>query len=45
MSFIIAQQTKLDLELVPNEKRLEIEKCNGRINLGKKQREHTFQVV
>nr|GEX33893.1 putative reverse transcriptase domain-containing protein [Tanacetum cinerariifolium] len=24
---------------------LEIEKCNGRINLGKKQREHTFQVV
>ncbi|GKB39990.1 hypothetical protein Tco_0884932 [Tanacetum coccineum] len=45
MSFITAQQTKLDLELVPKEKTLEIGKCNGRLNLGKKQREPTFQVV
>ncbi|GJX36934.1 hypothetical protein Tco_0248491 [Tanacetum coccineum] len=45
MSSITAQQTKLDLELVPKEKRLEIGKCNGRINPGKKQREPTFQVV
>ncbi|GJS68545.1 hypothetical protein Tco_0683110 [Tanacetum coccineum] len=45
MSSIIAQQTKLDLELVPKEKRLEIGKCNRRINPRKKQREPTFQVV
>nr|GEU97943.1 hypothetical protein [Tanacetum cinerariifolium] len=45
MSSITAQQTKLDLELVPKEKRLEIEKCNERLNPGKKQREPTFQVV
>ncbi|GJZ51085.1 hypothetical protein Tco_0605600 [Tanacetum coccineum] len=45
MSSITAQQTKLDLELVPKEKRLEIGKCNRRINPGKKQREPTFQVV
>ncbi|GJY54543.1 hypothetical protein Tco_0446207 [Tanacetum coccineum] len=45
MSSITAQQTKLDLELVPKEKRLEIGKCNGRLHPGKKQREHTFQVV
>nr|GEV51993.1 ribonuclease H-like domain-containing protein [Tanacetum cinerariifolium] len=45
ISFITAKQTKLDLELVPKEKRLEIRKCNGRINHGKKQREPTFQVV
>nr|GEU90750.1 hypothetical protein [Tanacetum cinerariifolium] len=45
MSFVTAQQTKLDLELVPKEKRLEIRKCNGRLNPGKKQREPTFQVV
>ncbi|GJU55825.1 integrase, catalytic region, zinc finger, CCHC-type containing protein [Tanacetum coccineum] len=44
MSFITAQQAKLDLELVPNEKRLEIGKCNGRLNPGKTQREPTFQV-
>ncbi|GJV15450.1 hypothetical protein Tco_1360773 [Tanacetum coccineum] len=36
MSFIIARQTKLDLELVPKEKRLEIGKCNGRLNPEKK---------
>ncbi|GJR63352.1 retrovirus-related pol polyprotein from transposon TNT 1-94 [Tanacetum coccineum] len=45
MSSITAQQTKLDLELVPKEKRLEIGKCKGRLNPGKKQREPTFQVV
>ncbi|GJY63454.1 hypothetical protein Tco_0464914 [Tanacetum coccineum] len=45
MSSITAQQTKLDLELVPKEKRLEIGKCKGRLNRGKKQREPTFQVV
>nr|GEX23192.1 hypothetical protein [Tanacetum cinerariifolium] len=44
MSSITAQQTKLDLELVPNEKRLEIRKCNGRLNPKKKQREPTCQV-
>ncbi|GJX65509.1 hypothetical protein Tco_0299852 [Tanacetum coccineum] len=45
MSSITTQQTKLDLEMVPKEKRLDIGKCNGRINPGKKQREPTFQVV
>ncbi|GKB83498.1 hypothetical protein Tco_0950393 [Tanacetum coccineum] len=45
MSSITAQQTKLDLELVPKEKRLDIGKCNGRLNPRKIQREPTFQVV
>nr|GFB01363.1 hypothetical protein [Tanacetum cinerariifolium] len=45
MSSITAQQTKLDLELVPKKKRLEIRKCNERLKPGKKQREATFQVV
>ncbi|GKB83147.1 hypothetical protein Tco_0950042 [Tanacetum coccineum] len=45
MSSITAQQSKLDLELIPKEKRLEIGKCNRRLNPGKKQREPTFQVV
>ncbi|GJR31310.1 hypothetical protein Tco_1107542 [Tanacetum coccineum] len=45
MSSITAQQTKLDLELVPKEKRLDIRKCNGRLNTGKIEREPTFQVV
>nr|GEU80982.1 uncharacterized mitochondrial protein AtMg00810-like [Tanacetum cinerariifolium] len=45
MSSITAQQAKLDLELVPKEKRLEILKCNRRLNLGKIQKEPTFQVV
>ncbi|GJX14156.1 hypothetical protein Tco_0205914 [Tanacetum coccineum] len=45
MSFITAQQTKLDLELAPKEKRLYIGKCNGRINHRKIQREPTFPVV
>nr|GEX76107.1 hypothetical protein [Tanacetum cinerariifolium] len=45
MSYITAQQAKLDLELVSMEKRLEIRKCNERLNPGKIQREPTFQVV
>ncbi|GJS51804.1 hypothetical protein Tco_0625166 [Tanacetum coccineum] len=45
MSSITAQQAKLDLELVPKEKRLEIGKCNRRLNPIKTQREPTFQVV
>ncbi|GJR02874.1 hypothetical protein Tco_0525858 [Tanacetum coccineum] len=45
MSSITAQQTKLDLELVPKEKRLDIGKYNGRLNPGKIQREPTFQVI
>ncbi|GKE55148.1 hypothetical protein Tco_1490304 [Tanacetum coccineum] len=45
MSSITAQQTKLDLELVLKEKRLEIGKCNRRFNPGKIQKEPTFQVV
>ncbi|GKF47551.1 hypothetical protein Tco_0137353, partial [Tanacetum coccineum] len=45
MSSITAQQTKLDLEHVPKEKRLETRKCNRRLNPGKIQREPTFQVV
>ncbi|GJY87185.1 hypothetical protein Tco_0501813 [Tanacetum coccineum] len=45
MSSIVAQQAKLDFEVVPKEKRLEIRKCNGRLNPGKTQREPTFQVV
>ncbi|GJW40366.1 hypothetical protein Tco_0066211 [Tanacetum coccineum] len=45
MSFITAQQTKLYLELVLKEKRLNIGKCNGRLNPRKIQREPTFQVV
>ncbi|GJY86273.1 hypothetical protein Tco_0500299, partial [Tanacetum coccineum] len=40
---ITAQQGKLDLELVPKEKRLEIGKCNRRLNPGKIQREPTFK--
>ncbi|GKC95062.1 retrovirus-related pol polyprotein from transposon TNT 1-94 [Tanacetum coccineum] len=42
MSSITAQQAKLDLELVPKEKRLDIRKCNERLNPGKIQREPTF---
>ncbi|GJW93641.1 hypothetical protein Tco_0173313 [Tanacetum coccineum] len=45
MSSITAQQTKLDLELVPKENRLDIRKCNGRIPRGLTPREPTFQVV
>ncbi|GKB06861.1 hypothetical protein Tco_0835094 [Tanacetum coccineum] len=45
MSSITAQQTKLDLELVPKEKSLDIGKCNGRTPCGLKPRKPTFQVV
>ncbi|GJY25238.1 hypothetical protein Tco_0399964 [Tanacetum coccineum] len=45
MSSIIAQQTKLDLELVPKENRMDIGKCNGRIPRGLTPREPTFQVT
>ncbi|GKC78994.1 hypothetical protein Tco_1129768 [Tanacetum coccineum] len=45
MSSITAQQTKLDLELVPKENRLDIRKCNGRIPRRLTPREPTFQVV
>nr|GEW62464.1 retrovirus-related Pol polyprotein from transposon TNT 1-94 [Tanacetum cinerariifolium] len=45
MSSITAQQTKLDLELVLKENRLDIEKCNGRIPCELTPRETTFQVV
>ncbi|GJT70050.1 hypothetical protein Tco_1029336 [Tanacetum coccineum] len=45
MTSITAQQTKLDLELVPKENRLDIGKCNGRILHGLKPKEETFQVV
>ncbi|GJS69615.1 hypothetical protein Tco_0702456 [Tanacetum coccineum] len=45
ISSITSQQAKFDLELVPKEKRLEIGKCNRRLNPGKTQRELTFQVV
>nr|GEU78931.1 hypothetical protein [Tanacetum cinerariifolium] len=45
MSSITTQQEKLNLELVPKEKRLEIGKCNGRLNPRKIQKEPTFQVV
>nr|GEV02079.1 hypothetical protein [Tanacetum cinerariifolium] len=43
MSSITAQQAKLDLKLVPKEKRLEIGKCNGRLNPEKIQREPHFK--
>ncbi|GJT80357.1 hypothetical protein Tco_1054699 [Tanacetum coccineum] len=45
MSSITAQQTKLDLELVPKENIIDIKKCNGRIPRGLTPREPTFQVV
>ncbi|GJU14046.1 hypothetical protein Tco_1136442, partial [Tanacetum coccineum] len=45
MSSIIAQQTKLDLDLVPKENRMDIGKCNGRIPHGLTPREPTFQVT
>ncbi|GKA42180.1 hypothetical protein Tco_0734840 [Tanacetum coccineum] len=45
MTPITDQQTKLDLELVPKENRLDIGKCNGRIPHGLKPKEETFQVV
>ncbi|GJX71181.1 hypothetical protein Tco_0308352 [Tanacetum coccineum] len=42
---ITAQQTKLDLELVPKETRFDIGKFNGRIPHGFSPREPTFQVT
>ncbi|GKD13518.1 hypothetical protein Tco_1197925, partial [Tanacetum coccineum] len=45
MSSITTQQTKLDLELVPKENRIDIRKCNGRIPRRLTPREPTFQVV
>ncbi|GJT27915.1 hypothetical protein Tco_0908190 [Tanacetum coccineum] len=45
MSSTTAQQTKLNLELVPKENRLDIGKCNGRIPRRLTPREPTFQVV
>nr|GEY52816.1 hypothetical protein [Tanacetum cinerariifolium] len=45
MTSITAQQTKLNLELVPKENRLDIGKCSGRIPRGLKLKEKTFQVV
>ncbi|GKC42910.1 hypothetical protein Tco_1060632 [Tanacetum coccineum] len=45
MTSITAQQTKLDLELVPKENRFDVEKCNGRIPCGFSPREPTFQVT
>ncbi|GJX71723.1 hypothetical protein Tco_0308894 [Tanacetum coccineum] len=45
MSSITAQQTKLDLELVPKENKLDIEKCNRRIPRGLTPREPTFHVI
>nr|GFA13440.1 reverse transcriptase domain-containing protein [Tanacetum cinerariifolium] len=45
MTSITAQQTKLDLELVPKEYRLDIGKCNGRIPRGLKPKEETFQCI
>ncbi|GKC97428.1 hypothetical protein Tco_1167703 [Tanacetum coccineum] len=45
MSSITTQQTKLDLELVPKENRIDIGKCNGKIPRGLTPREPTFQAV
>ncbi|GJW93120.1 hypothetical protein Tco_0172792 [Tanacetum coccineum] len=45
MTSITAQQTKLDLEIVPKENRFDIKKCNGRIPHGFSPREPTFQVT
>ncbi|GJW39563.1 hypothetical protein Tco_0065408 [Tanacetum coccineum] len=45
MTSYMAQQTNLDLELVPKENRIDIGKCNGRIPRGLKPKEETFQVV
>nr|GEX83663.1 hypothetical protein [Tanacetum cinerariifolium] len=45
MSSITAQQTKLDLKLVPKKNTLDIRKCNGRIPYGLTPRKPTFQVI
>ncbi|GKC88859.1 hypothetical protein Tco_1149508 [Tanacetum coccineum] len=45
MTTTAAQQVTLDNALVPPEKRVEIGKCNMRINPAKTQKEPTYQVV
>nr|GEX26320.1 hypothetical protein [Tanacetum cinerariifolium] len=45
MTSITAQQTKINLEIVPKDNRLDIGKCNGRIPSGLKLKEETFQVI
>nr|GEW83378.1 hypothetical protein [Tanacetum cinerariifolium]GEW83383.1 hypothetical protein [Tanacetum cinerariifolium] len=45
MTSITTQQSKLDLELVPKENRLDIRKCNGRFPRGLKPKKETYQVV
>ncbi|GJV37282.1 hypothetical protein Tco_1409759 [Tanacetum coccineum] len=45
MNPVAAQQVALDNALVAPEKRLEIEKCNMRIEFNKPEREPTFQVT
>nr|GEX02041.1 hypothetical protein [Tanacetum cinerariifolium] len=45
MTTATAQQVTHDNALVPPEKRVEIGKCNMRINLAKTQKEPTYQVV
>nr|GEZ19543.1 hypothetical protein [Tanacetum cinerariifolium]GEZ86409.1 hypothetical protein [Tanacetum cinerariifolium] len=45
MTITVAQQVAFDNTLVPLEKRVEIGKCNMRINTAKTQKEPTYQVV
>ncbi|GJY12724.1 retrovirus-related pol polyprotein from transposon TNT 1-94 [Tanacetum coccineum] len=45
MNLVAAKQVALDNDLVPPKKRLNIEKCNARIEFSKPQREETYQVT
>nr|GFB22785.1 hypothetical protein [Tanacetum cinerariifolium] len=45
MNLIATQQAALDNDLVPSEKRLNIERCNARITFSKPQKEETYQVT
>nr|GEX12469.1 retrovirus-related Pol polyprotein from transposon TNT 1-94 [Tanacetum cinerariifolium] len=45
MNLIVVKQVTLDNSLVPSEKRLDIEKCNARIEFSKPKREETYQVT
>ncbi|GJX19380.1 hypothetical protein Tco_0222057 [Tanacetum coccineum] len=45
MTTTVAQQVALDNALVPPEKRVEIGKCNMRVNTEKTQKEPTYQVL
>nr|GEU71042.1 hypothetical protein [Tanacetum cinerariifolium] len=45
MNLVIAQQVALDNDLVSTEDRIEIHKCNMRIDPTKTQKEATYQVV